>query len=96
MRLLRPWLIRTAVSEAVTNCIVHGYRDGAGTVYITAALYPDGQLAIRIRDTGCGIEDVEKAMQPLFTTLGYVMHEGGHAVLPQDWDYYLEFLLKYF
>ena len=37
-----------------------------------------------------------KSEEPLFTTLGYVMHEGGHAVLPQDWDYYLEFLLKYF
>ena len=79
--------IRTAVSEAVTNCIVHGYRDGAGTVYITAALYPDGQLAIRIRDTGCGIEDVEKAMRPLFTTAPEQERAGlGFAVMQELCD----------
>lgn len=60
--------IKTAVSEAVTNCIVHAYRDTIGTIYITCRLYEDGGVVVRIRDRGCGIEDIEKAMQPLFTT----------------------------
>lgn len=60
--------IKTAVSEAVTNCIVHAYRDTIGTVYITCRLYEDGSVTVRIRDRGCGIEDIEQAMQPLFTT----------------------------
>ena len=60
--------IKTAVSEAVTNCIVHAYRDSVQTVYITAAIYPDNQVTIKIRDKGCGIENIEKAMEPLYTT----------------------------
>ena len=60
--------IRTAVSEAVTNCIVHGYRDTIGTVYITAAVYPDHRVVIRVRDTGQGIEDIKRAMEPLYTS----------------------------
>ena len=59
--------IKTAVSEAVTNCIVHGYRDSIGKIYITAKLYKN-KLVICIRDKGCGIENIEKARQPLFTT----------------------------
>lgn len=62
--------IKTAVSEAVTNCIVHAYADRIGIVYIAADLYADGRVVIRIRDKGCGIPDVEKAMEPLFTTGG--------------------------
>lgn len=60
--------IKTAVSEAVTNCIVHAYRDTIGTVYITCCLYDDGNVAVKVRDKGCGIENIEQAMQPLFTT----------------------------
>lgn len=60
--------IKTAVSEAVTNCIVHGYPDSVRNVYITAAIYPDSRVVIKIRDKGCGIPDIEKAMEPLFTT----------------------------
>ena len=60
--------IKTAVSEAVTNAIVHGYPDGIGTVYIHAKLLEKGKLLIRVRDTGCGIENVEQAMEPMFTT----------------------------
>ena len=59
--------IKTAVSEAVTNCIVHAYADRIGIVYIAADLYADGRVVIRIRDKGCGIPDVETAMEPLFT-----------------------------
>ncbi len=62
--------IKTAVSEAVTNCIVHAYRDTVGTVYIRVRLFADGKTEIQIRDRGCGIADVEKARTPLFTTLG--------------------------
>ncbi len=60
--------IKCAVSEAVTNCIVHAYKDTVGTIYISAKLYSDGMVKIVIRDKGCGIEDVEIARQPLYTT----------------------------
>ncbi|MBP1553144.1 MAG: anti-sigma F factor [Oscillospiraceae bacterium] len=59
--------IKTSVSEAVTNCIVHGYRDTFGVIYITATIKED-TVTIKIADKGVGIEDVSKAMQPLFTT----------------------------
>ena len=60
--------IRTAVSEAVTNCIVHGYRHTAGPITVQTFLYDDRSVRIRIRDRGCGIADVAQARQPLFTT----------------------------
>ncbi len=60
--------IKTAVSEAVTNCIVHGYRDGAGWVTVTCRAM-ENRLEIEISDEGRGIADVEKALQPFFTTL---------------------------
>ena len=60
--------IRTAVSEAVTNCIVHAYAEsGVGKIYISARIYPDRRLWLKIRDCGCGIADVKQAMQPAFT-----------------------------
>lgn len=62
--------IKTAVSEAITNSIVHGYKEKQGRIYIDAALFADNTLKIRIKDKGCGIEDVKKAMEPLFTTAG--------------------------
>lgn len=62
--------IKTAVSEAVTNCIVHAYPDGEGVVYIDGTLFDGNLLKIRIRDRGVGIPDVKKAMEPLFTTAG--------------------------
>ena len=62
--------IKTAVSEAVTNAIVHGYKDSHGRIYIDSALFSDNTLKIKIRDKGCGIEDVKKAMEPLYTTAG--------------------------
>ena len=60
--------IKTAVSEAVTNSVVHAYPNCLGKIYISAAIYPDRRLVIKIRDVGCGISDVKKAMEPLFTT----------------------------
>ena len=60
--------LRTAVSEAVTNCIVHGYRDsGDGTVAVTVRLLPEKMIYVRIADKGCGIADIAQAMQPLWT-----------------------------
>lgn len=60
--------IKTAVSEAVTNCIVHAYPGGVGLVHMSVALYDGGRIKITITDKGVGIADVEKAMQPMFTT----------------------------
>ena len=60
--------IRTAVSEAVTNVIVHAYPDTIGTVWIRARILNDEYLEITVRDNGKGIADIEKARQPLFTT----------------------------
>ncbi len=62
--------IKTAVSEAVTNCIVHAYRNGLGIIYITVNILENSVLEIKIRDRGCGIENIKKAMEPLFTTGG--------------------------
>lgn len=62
--------IKTAVSEAVTNCIVHGYKNCVGKIYICVKIHDDGKIVITIRDRGCGISDIKKAREPLFTTLG--------------------------
>jgi stage II sporulation protein AB (anti-sigma F factor) len=60
--------IKTAVSEAVTNCIVHGYRGTVGTVTLTMKVTETGRVHIKITDKGCGIADVKKAMEPLWTS----------------------------
>lgn len=60
--------IRTAVSEAVTNCIVHAYKEKAGTIYISGKYYSDRTVVITVKDKGCGIPDVSQAMEPLYTT----------------------------
>lgn len=59
--------VKVAVSEAVTNAIVHGYDKREGVVYMEAFSY-DNTVMISVRDTGCGIEDIAKAKEPLFTT----------------------------
>ena len=73
--------IKTAVSEAVTNCIVHAYRDMPGKIYITCEIYENGLFRTKIRDCGCGISDVKKAMEPLFTTAGEERAGLGFAVM---------------
>jgi stage II sporulation protein AB (anti-sigma F factor) len=78
--------IKTAVSEAVTNCIVHAYGDGAGKIYIAAELYDDNTIKIKIRDKGKGIENVSQAMEPLFTTLGGERAGLGFAVMMSFMD----------
>lgn len=60
--------IKTAVSEAVTNAIVHGYGEKIGIVSLSAALFENGILSISVSDRGRGIEDIARAMQPFFTT----------------------------
>ena len=60
--------IKCAVSEAVTNCIVHGYGGRGGVIYITVGIYEGRLIRLDIRDRGCGSPDVQEAMQPLFTT----------------------------
>ncbi len=61
--------LRTAVSEAVTNCVVHGYRGRAsGMIYISVRCFDDRRVVIRIKDKGCGMADPEKCRQPLYTS----------------------------
>ena len=78
--------IKTAVSEAVTNCIVHAYKNKLGTIYITAELIEPNTVKIKIRDKGCGIENVEKAMEPLYTTVGGERAGLGFAVMQSFMD----------
>ena len=59
--------IKTAVSEAVTNAIVHGYRNEKGMVRLRALLGEEGEVELEITDNGCGIEDVERARRPFFS-----------------------------
>ena len=62
--------LRVVVSEAVTNCVVHAYKslNGIGTIQITVRITDKGALKVRIKDTGCGMADIERCMQPLYTT----------------------------
>ena len=78
--------LKTAVSEAVTNSIVHGYRDAIGTVYISVKLFENGKTVVRVRDKGCGIPDIEQAMEPLYTTGGEERAGLGFAVMQSFCD----------
>jgi stage II sporulation protein AB (anti-sigma F factor) len=62
--------IKTAVSEAVTNCIVHAYPDTLGKILVRARLFDDNSIEVTVRDWGRGIDDVVKARAPMFTTGG--------------------------
>lgn len=79
--------IKTAVSEAVTNSIVHAYKNEIGKIYIRVELFPDRSIKIRIRDLGCGIDNVQEAMQPLFTTVGGERSGLGFSVMESFMDY---------
>ena len=78
--------IKTAVSEAVTNAIVHGYREKNGKIYITVSIFENNIIRIKIRDKGVGIADIEKAMEPLFTTAGEERAGLGFAVMESFMD----------
>lgn len=78
--------LRTAVSEAVTNAIVHAYPDEMGKITMTLKLYDDGRLTVKIADRGCGIPDVAEAMTPLFTTGGEDRSGLGFSVMESFCD----------
>ncbi len=78
--------IKTAVSEAVTNCIVHAYDNTLGKIYISAEILDNNTIKIKIRDKGKGIENVERAMEPLFTTVGGERAGLGFAVMMSFMD----------
>lgn len=78
--------IKTAVSEAVTNCIVHGYEDTEGTVKVKATLL-NNVIEIEVSDNGKGIEDVELARKPLYTTKGNLERSGmGFTIMESFMD----------
>lgn len=79
--------IKTAVSEAVTNCIVHAYPDRIGPVTLCVAVYPEREVHITVTDKGVGIPDVPQAMEPLFTTGNPEERSGlGFAVMQSFMD----------
>ena len=78
--------IKTAISEAVTNCIIHGYEDTEGTVKIKAKILND-TLEVEIVDNGKGIEDIELARKPLYTTKGNLERSGmGFTIMESFMD----------
>ena len=78
--------IKTAVSEAVTNCIVHAYPDTCGRISLWARVYDDGLIRILVKDNGCGIADIAKARQPLYSSLGEERAGLGFAVMESFMD----------
>lgn len=79
--------LKTAVSEAVTNCIVHAYPEGIGPITLTAGLYENGLVRITVSDRGVGMEDVQKAMEPMYTTGDPAERAGlGFAVMQSFMD----------
>lgn len=78
--------IKTAVSEAVTNCIVHAYPDSIGKILMRCRILEGGKLEIVIRDWGKGIEDIEKARTPLYTTGGQERSGMGFTIMESFMD----------
>ena len=78
--------IKTAVSEAVTNAIVHGYPDQLGRIAVKLKLLANNTLEITVRDWGAGIDDVQKARQPMFTTGGEERSGMGFTIMESFMD----------
>ena len=78
--------LRTAVSEAVTNAIVHAYPDRLGVVTLAVRLYENGKIQVQVKDKGRGIPDVDKAMEPLYTTGGEERSGLGFSVMESFTD----------
>lgn len=78
--------IKTAVSEAVTNCIVHAYPHELGRISLRMRILPENVLEISVRDWGRGIEDVQQAMTPLFTTGGEERSGMGFTIMDSFMD----------
>ena len=79
--------IKTAVSEAVTNAIVHAYPDSIGQVVVKVRICPDQVLEVTVRDHGRGIPDIEKARQPMFTTGGEERSGMGFTIMESFMDH---------
>lgn len=78
--------IKTAVSEAVTNAIVHAYPNEIGKVSVRASIFDGNVLEIVVRDWGCGIENIEKAREPLYTTGGEERSGMGFTIMESFMD----------
>jgi len=78
--------LKTALSEAVTNCIVHAYADNVGKIFIHAQLFDTGLVRVKIRDRGCGIPDVRQALEPLWSSVGGERAGLGFAVMESFCD----------
>ena len=78
--------IKTAVSEAVTNAIVHAYPDALGGISLRASIFDNNVLEIVVRDWGCGIPDIDKARQPLYTTGGEERSGMGFTIMESFMD----------
>jgi stage II sporulation protein AB (anti-sigma F factor) len=78
--------IRTAVSEAVTNAIVHAYPDSIGTIWLKARILEGNILEITVRDKGLGIPDIKQAMEPLYTTGGEERSGMGFTIMESFTD----------
>ena len=78
--------VKTAVSEAVTNAIVHAYPDTLGKVVVKARILEESTLEITVRDWGRGIPDVDKAREPLFTTGGEERSGMGFTIMESFMD----------
>ncbi len=79
--------VKTAVSEAVTNAIIHGYEGRLGTVRLAAAILADGTLCVEVKDAGVGIDDVQRAREPFFTSKPEMERSGmGFTVMESFMD----------
>ena len=78
--------VKTAVSEAVTNAIIHAYPETIGPVYLRARICADNALELTVRDRGTGIEDVERARRPMFTTGGQERSGMGFTIMESFMD----------
>ena len=78
--------IKTAVSEAVTNAIVHAYPDSIGIIHLRARILHDGRLEVMVRDRGRGIDDVKRAMEPMYTTGGMERSGMGFTIMESFMD----------
>jgi len=78
--------IKTAVSEAVTNCIVHAYPDTLGKISLRSKIYEDNSIEVVIKDWGAGIDNIEQAKEPMFTTGGEERSGMGFTIMESFMD----------
>lgn len=78
--------IKTVISEAVTNCIVHAYPDRIGEVRVRCRIYADGRFEATVSDSGVGIPDLDRAREPMFTTGGSERSGMGFTIMESFTD----------